>query len=511
MGTAMATATGTAMGTMSDKTSLTDRSSLARRNRFFRTVALWVTGVFLVSNLPQIATAGDWELTDSLTTSLSTVDRTGANSRSGTIFQLSPSVRLSGRGGRSSADINYRLTMSAGTSNSDPRPLAHNLVAKGNVDVIENFFTLGGTAAARVSGGSSSSGPVDEINFNADNGQQSFSYGVTPQFRARINRHANFVSNNSLDWVVYSDDDDGSVDTGDSHSTRVHAGLRNGRGFGRFSWQTDLSESRTHYDDRDDKRQELSAGVGYRIDRKWSVRGSVGYEDNDVRTNRSDTNGAIWDVGASWVPNPRTSVSANYGARYFGDSYSADVRHRTRRTSLTLGLVRGVSSRRAAELVDSFFFLVDDQGGILVDPDTGDPVIVNIPEFQPLDEDFVRTSLSGGVTVTGRRSSVSLTGAIEDRAYEVSPIDEQSYDFSIRASRRLSAHLSATVRGTFSQTERDNGGSSDSYLVGVSLSRQLGRRTNASINLQHRERSADSFEGSFTENRIGVSLTTRFL
>ena len=53
------------------------------------------------------------------------------------------------------ADVNYRLTMSLGLGSTDPRPLAHNLVAIGEVEAVEDFFFLGANAGARLGGSSS--------------------------------------------------------------------------------------------------------------------------------------------------------------------------------------------------------------------------------------------------------------------------------------------------------------------------------------------------------------------
>ena len=51
---------------------------------------------------------------------------------------------------------------------------------------------------------------------------------------------------------------------------------------------------------------------------------------------------------------------------------------------------------------------------------------------------------------------------------------------------------------------------SDSYDVSLSLSRQLSERTSAAINVLHREQDATSNDG-YTENRIGVSVSSSFL
>ena len=110
------------------------------------------------------------------------------------------------------------------------------------------------------------------------------------------------------------------------------------------------------------------------------LRGSVGYEDNDIQTSRSVTSGSIWDVGLLWKPNPRTSLNAKYGSRYFGDAWSVFATHRTRRSQLTLGTSRDADNRRTEELVDSNLFLLDDDGFIVTDPNTGDPISAAISE-----------------------------------------------------------------------------------------------------------------------------------
>lgn len=455
------------------------------------------------------AVAGDWTLTDSQTVAITAVDRSGADGYTGNVFQFSPQVRLVGSGGRSSADVNYRLTMSTGFGGADPRPFGHDLLARGNVEVVEDFFFLGARAGARMSGTSLGSTPVDSINFNTDSGRQSFSLGIDPEFRAHVNRYVDFVSRNAVDFVTYSDDSQGG--NNDSQSVTLHAGVRNTRHYGPLSWSADARHRETSYDDRDDTRSEVTAGAGYRISPQWRVRGSVGYEDNDVDTSRSTTNGTIWDIGGDWTPNPRTKVSATFGSRYYGNTYSARLDHRMKRSRLALDLSQSVENRRTTELVDSYFYLVDSNGQIVVDPNTGNPIIANIPETQLTNEDYVSTRLRGIWTFTGRRTNVKVTGTVENRDYEVSPISEDSYELSADVSRRLGSHYRVTLGADYYYRDRDNAGDEDTYDVRFSLSRQFSTRTSASIDLLHRDYSSSASSNDYTENRVGISLTSSFL
>ncbi len=458
--------------------------------------------------LPTIAPAGEWRLSDTVSADLTYVDRDGRNESSGAVLQLTPRLRLNGRGGRSQADIDYSLTASIGGGSTDPESLSHNLRGTGRVEVIDNMFFLGANASARLVGTSATSGTVDSINARSD-GTQSYSFEITPEFRHHLNRYADIVSRNSVNYVTYGGNNRRSDD--DSREVRTNIGVRSGRYFSRFNWNVDATRSETSFEDRDDERSNLSAGVGYRVDSHWRVRGTVGYEDNDVQTARDDTDGATWDAGVDWTPNPRTSVAVTYGERYLGNVFSGNASHRTRRTRLSLDFTRDVTNRRSSQLLDSFFFLVDaNTGNPIIDPNTGDPILVNIPELEQIDEDFLNTQVRGAVTVTGRRTTATLTATVSQRDYEVTDQDEDSLGLSLRLSRQLGGGYRASVNSRYTTTDGARDGDSDSYDVSMSLSKQLSPRTRASVNVLHREQD-ESAGDDYTENRIGVSLISSFL
>ena len=467
------------------------------------------TGVSIVLlAFVQAAWTGDWKLDESATAAINYVDRSGSDASSGTIVQLSPQVSLKGRGGKSEADLNYRLTASKGFGDTDPASLAHSLNARGRMELIDDLFFLGANAAARLVGDSSTSGAIDSINVDSS-GRQSYSLQLTPEFRHHLNRYADIVSRNTFNYVTYDGENVNSDDN--SRSVSTHVGVHSGRYFGPVDWRMDVRQTQTKYDLRDDKTTSYDLGAGYRINHRWRVRGEVGYEKNDIQTNRADTDGGKWNLGFDWTPNPRTSVSAQAGKRYLGTVYSGSVRHNTRRTTLSLDFSRDVTNRRVTELLDSFFFLRDPTtGDFLTDPVTGLPIQVNLPQAQQIDEDYISEQVRGGVSVSGRRTSASLTASYTKRDYEVSGSNEDAYSITLAVNRQLGAHISASLRSTLSSTDSGAANSSDTRDLQLTLSKQLSRRTSVNLDLLRRERDGSINTSDYTENRIGLSLSSSF-
>lgn len=509
MATAMVTATGTDTAMAMMNASL--RSGNMRWSEWSRarSAALGL-GVFLVTgSVSPAVVAGDWKFDHSTTLRLSHVDRSGDDGYSGQILQAQPNLHLRGDGGRFTADVNYQPVVSVGNSDTDPEFLTHDLLGRARLEAVEDRFFIGADTSARVTGNSSSSASVDAVNFNSEGGQQVFTFGLTPEYRHHINKYADFTSNNRFDWVTYSGND--SSDS-DSRSQTFNAAIRSGRYFSVWDWSLSATHRETFYDsDQDDEtRTQYTANLGYRFGPRWRVHGSVGYEDNDLNTNRSDTNDVIWDAGVNWTPNARTAVSAEYGQRYFGDRFAGRVSHRTRRTRVALDFSREVESRRDEQLVDSFFFLADDSGNPIVDA-SGSPIIVNVPELEDIDEEYVNTQMRGIVTITGRRTTVTVTGRVANRDYEETPRDEDTYSLTVGVTRDLGSNYSASLTGRVDQVDSNATSDNETYDARFSLTRALSPRSRAALTLGYRDYNDDDSSESYTEKRIGISFTTTYL
>lgn len=445
--------------------------------------------------LPAAAVGGDWKLSDSFSSKLTAVDHSGNDSSSGTVLSVSPSVTLTGKGGRVSGDLDYGINLTQGSGNTDPTRISHNLTARGDVEAVKNLLNIGVDALARLVPRSSSAGSVDSISRRSDT-RQSFSLAVSPVLRARLGRQAEFVSSNSIDYVT-----NGGGDEDESVRWRVNVGLVNGSGFGPFTWNVGATHTETDYRDRSNESTDAQLRLGYRINPQWQVSASSGWEDNKKDTDRNDTDGFIWDVGTEWTPNPRTSLNANYGERYFGSSFSGKLTHRTRKTTLTLDVSRAITSRRNFRLLDNQVSVLDRANG------RTDFLDLN-PSLDEDEEEFVNTAIRGVIKVSGLRTTFTLSGDVSNREYEVSGRDQESYGLGVRVGRNLGHDLSATLGASYDYSEESAGDSSDSYDLFFSLTHTLSAKSSVSLDLDHRNRDSNN---SSDENRIGVTFKTSFL
>lgn len=442
----------------------------------------------------------------SLQNGLVFIDRTGSDEGTGVVGQVIPGVRFQRRGSRASADVNYRMYLSAGTGDTDVQGIAHDLTAEGRIEAIEDLLFVGAQASASLIGDSGTTGSVDSINLNSENGTQTYALKVTPALRPRgSNPFARFVSENVLDIVEYSDSTfDGST------SYTLNAGVVSGPYFDTSAWDVGATHNVAQFENRDDERNEVSGGLVHTLNSRWKLLGRIGYEDNDILTRRSDTDGLIWSVGTDWAPSRRTRVELEYGERYFGATYSAKVSHRTKRMQLGFEAGRSVDNARNQRFVDSFLLLRDTNGNIIVDPVTGDPVRVNVAEVQTFEEDYISTEARAVMVITGRLTRVQLSALVANRDYEFTDDEEDEIEFALRVSRRLASGMFVDVFGNLSHLDQQGFGASETRDIGIALRRPLSARTSLQLGVRYREGEGDNADDDYKEHRVSASVITRF-
>jgi uncharacterized protein (PEP-CTERM system associated) len=243
------------------------------------------------------------------------------------------------------------------------------------------------------------------------------------------------------------------------------------------------------------------------LNRQWGFFGRLGIESNDVQTTRDDTDGLVWAMGGSWTPNPRTSVDLEFGQRYFGSNVNFKVSHQTRRTRLSASYARTVSNARSVvqEALTGYVFV---DGEPLVNEVTGEQITLDVLVPRLIDEDFVRDTVNLVATLSGKRNSLSLQTNWSSRSYEISGNEEDALGFSLGFSHALTPRTNGTARLSWQQTEPDTGPDRSTYLVGLGVSRRLGRFSSVSFDLSHRQQD-DTNGDAFDENRVSAGFSTK--
>lgn len=450
------------------------------------------------------AFAGDWKLSDSLSTSLTltNTDNDGGTDDSSLSWRLTPGLTLRGTGGRVQADISYRPSLTMGSGNNTGT-LSHRLSASGKAEILPQQFFLGATATAGLTTRNLTSASVNEFS-SSDDTTQTFGFTLTPEFRHHLGTYADLVSVNSLRYTTA-----GNAGSSDTFSRTANIGLDTGRRFGRLGAALNLSESVTYLDTREDTRRSLTASGSYRLDRKWSVRSSLGYSESDAPSSRSDNSAIDWTLGATWTPNPRTTLSAQFGHSFSGYNWSSNLTHRSRRTVIQANFSRALtnSSTLIAELLEAG---LDAEGNPVLDPITGLPLLEDTILLVPTDENFIRTALGTTVTLSGRRTTLTGRAAYNHREFDVTGRTEETITLRLNASRSLAANFSATAGIGYSDLTSSSSTDDSTYDASLGLSRTLGPRSSLSANLSHRIHDRANGTG-FTEQRFTLTFSTSFL
>ena len=329
-----------------------------------------------------------------------------------------------------------------------------------------------------------------------------------------------------------------------SQADSVLASLNSGRAFGKFGWG--LQYSRQVLDNSAQPRStstNASLNLRYALSSQFSLTASGGYD----RYAYDEVAGSLpagksWSAGFVWTPSTRTSVSASYGKRYFGNSDAFNALHRSRHTVWTASYSTDVTTARdqfllpaavsTADLLDRLFAAsISDPGqrqqavqAFIQANKLPATLVDSINYFSnsyQLQKQFqLSTALNSAYTSTilslydMRRQALSsvqtdsqLLGNNNANVNEATRQQGVSAAFNLRLSARSSVNASATygksssLAQVFSTTTR---------AYRISLARQFAAKLNADIELRRQEGSAGGTAAGYRENALAFHVNQRF-
>ncbi len=190
---------------------------------------------------------------------------------------------------------------------------------------------------------------------------QTYYWGASPYWRQRLGPYADGILRYSFDRVIYANSDrvqnpapGNPAFAGFGSNSNSHAfegSLQSGRHFSQFGWNLAHSQRKVDYDAEgvdDPTFRRTNGRITYPLHRELDVYAGAGYDDNDYETTRGgeDQSGTSWEAGATWRPVQATEVTAGWGHRYFGNYWTFDLTHRSRRTVWTAGYSEDITTSR---------------------------------------------------------------------------------------------------------------------------------------------------------------------
>jgi uncharacterized protein (PEP-CTERM system associated) len=281
----------------------------------------------------------DWTITPRLNVRETYSDNIGLAQRgqeqSDFVTEVSPAVSISGRGARLQLNADYALQYRLYAKNSDSSGFSHALRSNALLDVWNRNLFLEGQAGISEQD-ISTLRPTGASNVNLSGNQTEVRTAtISPYWISRLGTFANLQARYRWNRAETS----GDTNVGDTESQAINLTLSSGVQFNDLGWSLAYSKQNIDSTEGEFEQRQLesvTASVSYRFLPTLSGLVTVGRDDNTYGSARGDTGGNFYSVGFEWVPSSRTSVRAEWGRKYFGDTANVNMSHRTRLTSWTL-------------------------------------------------------------------------------------------------------------------------------------------------------------------------------
>lgn len=515
-----------------------------RHSAFFQAACSAGAAALLLSSY---SNAAEWEVLPRLNLRETYSDNLGLirnNTRTGDfVTQINPGLSVTGVARRFSLDASYTMNNLIYAEASNFNRTRHQLNATATTEILEDLFFVDGRA--RISQQNISLlGPQSFDNVNVTGNRADVrTFSISPYLRHRFQNFASGELRYTRS-LVSSNANSLFNSNGDSFS----AGLNSGTAFQTLSWGVTYSNQMVHFD-RNDRTVEMErsiANLGYRITPQFGLTASGGYERNSFISIRGNPSSPTWTVGFYWNPSERTSIVANAGQRFFGDTYYVLANHRTRMTVWNVSYNEGITTFNQQAQLGSPINLAGSLGQLLgAQNPTFSPGLIQQNSgallglgasgafFDPTNfftnRLFLQKRFQASVAMNGTRNTlVFRIFNMTRRAFSPESVDvgivgvenlallnhtRQSgvnamWSYRLSNLTRASVNLGYT-RFSFLGHDRED----DFMLSSISLTRQFPeilRNLNGSIMVRHNERDSNRPGGNYGENAAIASLDMTF-
>lgn len=447
------------------------------------------------------------------------------------ITTVSPGLSIASRTGRIRGALDYALNGVVYTKSEERNQIRHTLSSQANVEAIENWLFINGTANISVQPVSAFGTVVPGSNDLRRNGNSTevASLTLSPSVRGRL---GGWFSYRATLNAAESRAKDGVAGDNRSHGFNLSiAGLGDGRV---LNWALALDGMRGSPGSGRSTRTESATGsLDIRPDVDWRFGLTAGSERSDLSAVRSTT-APTYGASAQWTPTPRTQANASWNRHDYGNAHALTFQHRMARSvwrisdqqSVSQPGIQGLSGRRT-----NYELMFLQFEGLEPDPVRRDALVRAFLQSAGLSPDAISTA--GYLTATStlqRRQEMSfalqgvrssLTFALSRSRSHRLDLNSQAADdldqsehltqrgFTLSMSHRLTPDDTATLGYTLQQSRGDAARqSSELRSLVANWSVRLGRRTSVQLGL--RRTSFDSPIQPYRENALLANLLQQF-
>ena len=471
------------------------------------------------------ASAGEWRVKSGLNVGqvyTDNVELDDDDKESKFVSVVRPTFNLVGKGNR--ANVSFISAFEFNNSGSGADSFSPKISATADAELLEDVLFID----ADLSSNQSTIDPFaaagnSQLN-QSDNVTTTYDYSISPYVVKHFGQTADLRVRYTYDDQINKGDE-----LSDSVQQSILATLQSGRDFSRLTWKLESDYQDTDYEsdessseqDGNSEKWSNSLTLGYKVNRKFELRGTIGKEWNNYQTfDDDDTDDQFWDVGVVWTPNRRTTVDAGYGKHFYSTTPRFSMSHQTRKTTFSAKYTRSLSDTRSERSNPNVFSFSDSLRDQL--SEQNQLTDSQIDEFEQALSDllflnnnstfrdqgvFVNELFESSFSVKGKRTTATVYFRESKQIREDVDEDAVFTSSGIRLNRKLSSKYTLNSRLTWDEQKDQNGLTSDRTQWRLSLRRKLGTRTAVSIAYSYGERDSDRVNDDYKENRVSLNFS----
>ena len=255
------------------------------------------------------------------------------------VTRMAAGVSFQSNIGRLRGSLDYELTGILYARNSELNTHQNALRANLGADLIENRARLDVQAGIVQSARSAFGVQPGTSGLPSSNLTEYRSLSITPSFVGPLGPAVRYKAG-----LAYSLSDAGGTTAGDSTGNRAFVQLSPSSP-GVVGWSVDMSSAHSSFEaGREKVNNRLNGTLSRQIDAlDLQLNVSAGVEMTDISTLERARH-QNWGLGASWTPSPRTKLMAQIDQRFFGNSHTLSLEHRTALSTWSFSDTRSLSS-----------------------------------------------------------------------------------------------------------------------------------------------------------------------
>jgi len=469
--------------------------------------------------------AGEWRVKSGLNVGevyTDNVELDDSDKESKFISVVRPTFNLVGKGNR--ANVSFISSFEFNNSGSGADSFSPKISANADAELFEDVLFIDADLSSNQSTIDPFSAAGNSQLNKSDNVTTTYDYSISPY----IVKHFGQTADLRLRYT-YDDQINKGDELSDSVLQSVVATLQSGRDFSRLTWALTSDYQDTDYEsdesssgqDGSSEQWSNSLTLGYKLNRKFELKGTIGKEWNNYQTfDDDDTDDQFWDVGVVWTPNKRTTLDAGYGKHFYSTTPRFSLSHKTRKTTFSTSYTRSLSDTRSERSNPNVFSFSDSLRDQLSEQSqlTDSAIdeleqsvsqalfLNNNPTFRDQGV-FVSELFESSFSVKGKRTTTTVYLRESKQIREDVDEDAVFTSTGVRLERKLSSKYTLNSRLTWDERKDQDGLTSDRTLWHLSLRRKLGARTAVSIAYSYGERDSDRVNDDYKENRVSLNFS----